>query len=501
MDSASFNIMNSPVEFPYESFILINRSSEISIYMQISNQLINAIQRGFLPFGIKLPGTRALSIILNVHRNTIVAAYEELFAQGWVESLPNKGTFVIGKNQEKPFQIKDFEKNNLEHYPKSTGFSFKTSNILDNPFEYSNCEYIFNDGVPDIRLTQIDHHSRIYSSILKRKAHKIGQYNQDGSEFFKKNLSQFLNLSRGLPISKNNLLITRSTEMSIYIVSEILLSEGDIVLVGKLSYFSVNMIFQKAGVKIQPISIDDEGINVEEVREACKKQKIRMLYLTPHHHYPTTVTLSAKRRLELLNLANEYGFIILEDDYDYDFHYDKSPILPLASADTNGMVIYIGSFGKSLVPGFRTGFIVAPENLMIEMRKYLGIIDRQGDVLMEHVLGEMIAEGEINRYLKKSLKIYQERRDYFVSLLEQNLGEYIDFQKPSGGLAVWMKWKIPVNLMQLSRNCAQNNLFIPKTLLYQNKNLTAMRLGFGNLNLTEMDKSIEILSENIKLLC
>lgn len=493
--------MNSPVEFPYESFILINRSSEISIYMQISNQLINAIQRGFLPFGIKLPGTRALSIILNVHRNTIVAAYEELFAQGWVESLPNKGTFVIGKNHEKPFQIKDFEKNNLEHYPKSTGFLFKTSNILDNPFEYSDCEYIFNDGVPDIRLTQIDHHSRIYSSILKRKAHKIGQYNQDGSEFFKKNLSEFLNLSRGLPISKNNLLITRSTEMSIYIVSEILLAEGDIVLVGELSYFSVNMIFQKAGVKIQPISIDEEGINVEEVREACEKQKIRMLYLTPHHHYPTTVTLSAKRRLDLLNLANEFGFIILEDDYDYDFHYDKSPILPLASADTNGMVIYIGSFGKSLVPGFRTGFIVAPENLMTEMRKYLGIIDRQGDVLMEHVLGEMIAEGEINRYLKKSLKIYQERRDYFVSLLEQNLGEYIDFQKPSGGLAVWMKWKIPLNLMQLSRNCAQNNLFIPKTLLYQNKNLTAMRLGFGNLNLTEMDKSIEILSENIKLLC
>lgn len=492
--------MSSPVEFPYESFILINRNSEISIYMQISNQLINAIQRGVLPFGIKLPGTRALSIILNVHRNTIVAAYDELFAQGWVESLPNKGTFVIGKNQEIPFQIKDFEKNNLEHYPKSTGFSFKTSNILDNPFEYSDCEYIFNDGVPDIRLTQIDHHSRIYSSILKRKAHKIGQYNQDGSEFFKKNLSQFLNLSRGLPISKNNLLITRSTEMSIYIVSEILLSAGDVVLVGELSYFSVNMIFQKAGVNIQSISIDDEGINVEEVRAACKKQKIRMLYLTPHHHYPTTVTLSAKRRLELLNLANEFGFIILEDDYDYDFHYDKSPILPLASADTNGMVIYIGSFGKSLVPGFRTGFIVAPENLMIEMRKYLGIIDRQGDVLMEHVLGEMIAEGEINRYLKKSLKTYQERRDYFVSLLEQNLGEYIDFQKPSGGLAVWMKWKIPVNLMQLSRNCAQNNLFIPKTLLYQNKNLTAMRLGFGNLNLTEMDKSVEILSENIKLL-
>jgi GntR family transcriptional regulator/MocR family aminotransferase len=468
--------------------------------MQISNQLINAIQRGYLPFGTKLPGTRALSQILGVHRNTIVAVYDELFAQGWVESLPNKGTFVIGKDPDKPLKIKNFETNNLENYPKTVGFSFKTSNILDNPFEHSNCEYIFNDGIPDIRLTQIDQHSRIYSSILKRKAHKIGQYNQDGSEFFKKNLSQYLNLSRGLPISNNNLLITRSTEMSIYIVSEILLSQGDTVLVGELSYFSVNMIFQKAGVKIQQIPIDNEGINVEEVRKICEKQKIRMLYLTPHHHYPTTVTLSAQRRLELLNLANEFGFIILEDDYDYDFHYDKSPILPLASADTNGMVVYIGSFGKSLAPGFRTGFIVAPENLMTEMRKYLGIIDRQGDVLMEHVLGEMIAEGEINRYLKKSLKIYRERRDHFSLLLKEYLNECIDFQKPLGGLAIWAEWKIPVNLMQLSRECAKNNLFIPKTLLYQNKNLSAMRLGYGNLNFNEMEKSIEIFSKTIRLL-
>lgn len=492
--------MDSPVEIPYKSFVKIDRKSETSIYMQIANQLINAIQRGYIPFGTKLPGTRALSQILEVHRNTIVAVYDELFAQGWVESLPNKGTFVIGKNPEKPLEIKTFEKNHLENYPKSTGFSFKTSNILDNPFEHSTCEYVFNDGVPDIRLTQIDQHSKFYSSILKRKSQQkmLGHYNHDGSEFFKKNLSHYLNLSRGLPISKNNLLITRSTEMSIYIVSEILLSQGDTVLVGALSYFSVNMIFQKAGVEIVSIPIDEEGIMVESVREACKKQKIRMLYLTPHHHYPTTVALSAKRRLELLNLANEYGFIILEDDYDYEFHYDKSPILPLSSADTNGMVIYIGSFGKSLAPGFRTGFIVAPENLMIEMRKYLGIIDRQGDVLMERVLGEMIAEGEINRYLKKSLKVYQERRDHFAELLDKHLGNAIRFQKPSGGLAIWAEWNIPINLMQLSRHCAQNNLFIPKTLLYQNKNITAMRLGFGSLNFVEMDKSVEIFSESVK---
>jgi GntR family transcriptional regulator/MocR family aminotransferase len=494
--------MDSPVKIPYESFIEIDRNSETSIYMQITNQLINAIQRGFLPYGTKLPGTRTFSEVLEIHRNTAVAVYDELSAQGWVESLPYKGTFIIGENQEKPVKVKDFEKNNLQNYPETTGFSFKTSNILDNPFEHSDCEYVFNDGVPDIRLTQIGQHSRFYSSILKRKSNQkmLGHYNHDGSEFFKEHLSHYLNLSRGLPISKNNLLITRSTEMSIYIVSEILLSAGDTVLVGALSYFSVNMIFQKAGVNIVSLPIDEEGIIVEHVREACKKQKIRMLYLTPHHHYPTTVALSAQRRLELLDLAHEYGFIILEDDYDYEFHYDKSPILPLASADTKGMVIYIGSFGKSLAPGFRTGFIVAPENLMAEMRKYLGIIDRQGDILMERALGEMIEEGEIHRYLKKSLKVYQERRNYFAELLKENLDELIQFQKPSGGLAFWLEWNIPVNLMQLSRNCAQNNLFIPKTLLYQTKDITAMRLGFGNLNLEEMEKSIDILSDHARKL-
>ena len=193
--------MDSPVEIPYQSFIKIDRNSEVSVYMQISNQLINAIQRGYLPFGTKLPGTRAMSKILEVHRNTAVSVYDELFAQGWVESFPNKGTFVIGKNEEQPSEIKMFEKKHLENYPKQTGFSFKISNILDNPFEQSHCEFIFNDGIPDIRLTQIDQHSRIYSSILKRKAHKIGQYNQDGSEFFKQHRSKDFNRARGLPKS------------------------------------------------------------------------------------------------------------------------------------------------------------------------------------------------------------------------------------------------------------------------------------------------------------
>ncbi|WP_291911604.1 PLP-dependent aminotransferase family protein [Chitinophaga sp. CB10] len=491
--------MGSPVNVPFESFVQVDRASATAVYIQIANQLVNAIQRGFVPPGARLPGTRQLSDALGLHRNTIVAAYEELDAQGWVESRPNKGTYVIGNPDAKPRKIRGPKEAPLVQYPASTGFSFKKSSLLDNPFEHAACDYIFNDGTPDIRLTQIARLSSLYSANMKRKSNhrKLGYYNHDGSEYFKRNLSNYLNVTRGLHISTNNILITRSTEMSVYITSEILLSKGDIVLVGALSYFSVNMIFQKSGARIMPVPIDGEGIDVDAVREICSRQTIRMLYITPHHHYPTTVTLSAQRRLALLNLSAEFGFIILEDDYDYDFHYEKSPVLPLASADKNGMVVYIGAFGKSLAPGFRTGFIVAPENLMVEMRKHLGIIDRQGDVLMEQVLGEMIEEGEIHRYLKKSLKVYHERRDHFTNLLEQHLGEYLEFRQPTGGLAVWTEWKHPVNLLQLTKECAKNNLFIPKTLLYQHKRLSGMRLGFGHLTPKEATESMEILKYSL----
>src|SRR5690606_26515530 len=170
------------------------------------------------------------------------------------------------------------------------------------------------------------------------------------------------------------------------IVAETLLSSGDCVVVGVLSYFATNMILQKAGATVLTVPLDGEGLDVEAVRRLCERRAIRMLYITPHHHYPTTVTLSAQRRVELLALSAMYGFIVLEDDYDYDFHYDGSPLLPVASADTEGMVVYIGTFGKSMAPGFRSGFIVAPTQLITEMSKLLGIMDRYGDTITEAAL-------------------------------------------------------------------------------------------------------------------
>lgn len=486
--------MSSPVEIPFLSFINLDKSIKTPIYLQLAQQLINAIQRGYLVVGAKMPGTRILSEVLKLHRKTIIAAYEELDGQGWLETKPNKGTYVIytasSKFNERPYNALV----SLAHYPTKTGYSFEQSNILDNPFEYSNCSYQFTDGTPDLRLTEVHHLSSLYTATLKRKSNQKKAINaQQESEYFKAQLSDYLNLSRGLHISKSNLVITRSTEMSLYMLSQLLLQPQDVVMVGELSLFTANMIFQKAGAKMLTLPVDEQGINVDRLEEILKTTKVRMVYITPHHHYPTTVSLSAQRRVQLLQLANEHGFIIIEDDYDYDFQYEKTTVMPLASADVNGMVIYVGSFGKSLAPAFSAGFVVAPANIVKEMHKYLGMLNRQGDVVMEQVLGEMIAEGDIHRHLKKSLKVYRERRNNCCKLLIAHFSADISFEVPNGGLAIWLNWNNPIALAKLAKTSQQNDLFIPKNILYQNKKLTAMRLGFGHLTMEEMERSLEIM--------
>lgn len=493
--------MSSPVQIPFKSVIHIDRSLDRPVYLQIAHQMINAIQRGVLVPGVQLPGTRSLADDLELHRKTVIAAYDELDAQGWTEIRPNKGTFVRHKPAAEQVELKAYDKEILNSYPAQTGYGFKQNMLLDAVSPVTNSRLEFNDGLPDIRLLPLGRLSKVYGGILKRKTNykHFGYSHVEGNEYFRETLAAYLNNTRGLHINKNNILTTRGIHMSLYMASSMLIEKGDLVIVGDLSYYLANMCFQQSGGKIISVPVDENGISAEAVRELCKKKKIRMLYLTPHHHYPTTVTLSAARRVELLQLASAYGFIILEDDYDYDFHYNGNSVLPLASADTNGMVVYIGSFCKSLAPGFRAGYLIAPENLIREMAKFRSLVDRQGDMLMEQALAELLEEKEIQRHLKKAVKIYQERRDVFTGLLQKHLGDELSFVSPPGGLSVWINWNPRLNLMRISKNCLKRNLYLPQELLYQTDNFTAMRLGFGNLTVDELEEAVNILSSAVKM--
>ncbi len=488
--------MDSPVLVPYRSFIQVDRASATPVYLQVAHQLINAIQRGYLLDGHKLPGTRQLGRVLGLHRNTVVASYAELEAQGWIAIQASSGAFVRSGKTDKPRKLREPKATALMAYPKQAGFAFRKWAVLDNPFDQGATRFRFDDGLPDPRLAHADYLSRLLHTNLRRPGNqaKLGLGHGSRNRYYRENLANFLNLTRGLRIATNNLLVTRSLELAVYIVAETLLSPGDTVVVGELSYFATNMIFQRAGATIASVPMDAEGIDVDALEARCKRAPFRMLYLTPHHHYPTTATLSAARRVALLALSARYGFVILEDDYDYDFHYDGSPILPMASADAAGMVVYVGTFGKSLASGFRSGFIVAPEGLIREMEKLLGILDRHGDLLTELALGELIADGEIHRYLKKSVRAYRDRRDRLGQELAAQLGHRADFTLPSGGLAIWTRWPHGVNLMRLQQSCLKHDLYLPRYLLYQSGAHCGIRLGFGSMTPEELAEAVSIMA-------
>jgi GntR family transcriptional regulator / MocR family aminotransferase len=491
-------MIDSPVNTLLKKLIHFEKSSTSPVYIQISQQIINAIQRNYLAVGTLLPGTRVFSQLIKIHRNTAVAVYDELASQGWVEIIANKGTFVsVPEQKTATIKAGSNQIGDAYNFAETTGFPIQTSFNLSSTQEFSEAKYELNDGQPDLRLHPIHEFSKWYGASMKRKS-LISKWNQNkkaNHSVFENQLCNYLNATRGFHIEPKNAISTRSTEMGLYIISQLLIRQKDIVLVGDLSNYAANMIFQQSGATIKTIPIDEQGLDVDFIKTHFVKGSIRCVYFCANRDYPTTVSLTVERRLKLLQLAKEYQFAIIEDDYDYDFQFEGMAMLPMASSDANGMVIYLGKIGQSLFPSFQTGFVVAPENLIAEAKNYLQILDRQGDLIQEQMLSELIYEGEIHRLLKKNILVYKQRRDFLCRCLEENFKDTIRFKKPTGGLAIWLQFKTVIPLVQLSENALKYDLFLPKTILFQDKNTCAIRLGFGHLNEAEIETIVKKLRQ------
>lgn len=486
-----------------ESILSVNKASCVPVYQQIANGIITHIRRGTLKPESALPGSRVLAETLNVHRKTVVAAYDELYAQSWVDVYPRKGIFVA-KNLPDVSPKPIAEDKQINAISPTTFYDLSDCNVPKTRLykEAAGHNIIFNDGFPDTRLAPIELLMREYRRFANyRFTSKYLMYGPEyGSENLRNELARFLYETRGLQASPENILITKGAQMGIYLVSQVLLSKNDIAIVADPGYPGANEVFEHAGAQLEFAPVDEYGINLDAVEAICQKKKVKLLYIIPHHHRPTTVTLCAERRMRLLELAMKYRFAIIEDDYDYDFHYNSSPILPLASADYYGSVIYVGSFCKTIAPGIRIGFVAAPQDLILQLVKLRKIIDRQGEQLLEEAIANLLKNGDISRHLKKANKIYHERRDLLCSLLKEKLGDKVSFNIPSGGFAIWMKYLNGVDARVVAEKAAEMGLIINKGEDYfydKTVNHSFVRLGFASLNPKEMEEGVDILSRAI----
>lgn len=479
------------------------------LYRQLESEIIQLICRGILKPGQILPSSRDLASGLKINRKTVMATYEELDAQGWVETRERSGVYVslhlpdtstrnIGQNNKKAIRSQQPAYPLIKKTPPDE-LILPAPNIGSNAPRVPAPLYKIDDGFPDPRIAPIDQLAREYRRLGKGPfANRLLMYGpEQGSHRLRVELAKFLNRTRGMQVTEREILITKGTQMAIYLATQLLVRPGDTVFVPEPGYLDANQAFKFAGANLVFIPVDRENMDVDRIEQLCKKHVPKLIYVIPHHHRPTTVTLSAERRMRLMNLARKYGFALLEDDYDFDYHYTSNPLLPLASLDTSGHIIYVGSFCKSIAPGIRIGFMVAPEIAINEAAALRKLIDRQGEQLLEEATAELLRSGEISRHIKKSHKIYQGRLENTCRLLREQLGEYLTFERPKGGLAIWAAYRKDISARAVSLNTAKLGLEIPDGSRYFFKpNISLpndfIRIGYCSLNETEMTSAIEI---------
>jgi GntR family transcriptional regulator / MocR family aminotransferase len=477
---------------PWKLEVMIERDSTIAIHAQIANRIIDEIQQGRFEVGMALPGTRELAIQLGVNRKTVVQAYEELIAQGWLTTESKRGTFVssriltVGHNP-KPIKKLDFAFKNKTVIESTANINKK----IERDFIH------FSDGSSDSRLIPLEVLSRAmrHALISTIRSNKPAYNEPKGTMILRQAILHMLNMDRGLHADVENICILRGRQMGFFLVGRVLVRQNDVIVIEKLCDQLASNAFKSCGAKIITVAQNENGIDLDALEQLCKTTIIRAVYVSPHYQIPTTVTMPSANRKRLLNLAEEYNFLIIEDDHDFEFHFSKRPIMPIASLDKPNRVIYIGSLSNVLAPGFRLGFVVASREIIKHFSNEIMMIDRQGNAMTELAVAELLHTGEINRHTLKISKVYEERRAYTAKLIRSELHEYVDFTMPDGGLALWLTVNKKINMQTL-----QNDTELEKVRVITGANyslagepISAIRLGFAKLNNDETEQGIKRL--------
>jgi GntR family transcriptional regulator/MocR family aminotransferase len=298
--------------------------------------------------------------------------------------------------------------------------------------------------------------------------------------------------TRGLSVGAEDVLVTRGCQMALALAAQTLLRPGDTIAVEELGYRPAWEVFRATGATVVPVAVDGDGMDVDALKRLASRTAVRAVYVTPHHQYPTTVTLKAARRLALVALARTMRMAILEDDYDHEFHYDGRPVLPLASADHGGLVVYIGTLSKVLAPGLRLGYLVAPPPVLRHACASRSLLDGQGDPATEAAVAALIEEGELQRHVARVRRVYANRREILAHCLRRAFGDGVAFTLAPGGMALWVRLHLSVDVDEWARRSVQQGVwwYTGRRYAFDDKPKPFARFSFACLNEQELPEAV-----------
>jgi len=467
---------------------------ETPLYRWLYEELRSAILEGRLPPGARVPATRDLAAEYGLSRATVITAFEQLKSEGYVEGKVGAGTYVSQVLPDELLQVSQPEAQRLSH-ARAVGWSSYARRLRPFPGGEPRTTHAFraNQAALDAFPTTL------WAQVAARRLRRASTQLLAGGEALgyrplREAVAEYLNASRGVKCSAEQVLIISGVQEALERTAHLLLDPGDRVWVEEPGYPGAAIVFRAVGAKICHVPVDSEGLDLDRGRRRWGRAKL--LYVTPAHQFPLGVTMSLRRRLELLDWARRSRTLIFEDDYDSEYRYTGRPIPALQGFDRAGVVIFAGSFNEVLFPALRLSYLVVPPSMVDRFAAAQSVSMRHAPLLDQTILCDFITEGHFARHIRRMRELYAERLGVLLESARQKLRGLLETPSVEAGLQTVGWLTRGINAEQVAAEAATHDVEVIPLSRYCSRRFLreGLILGFAAVDAKELRRGVEQLA-------
>ncbi len=478
----------------------LDPAARTPMFRQLYAAIKQAILSGGIGPGMQLPPTRELAQLFAVSRQTVLNAYAQLMAEGYLSGAVGKGTFVSARLPIRSGGMPHAAPRQALRPLSARGEHFVGPRAVLN-IHQEGMPKAFRIGMPGLDVFPSDVWARLEARCWRRPAHHLGYGDPAGYRPLREALAAYLRAARGVHCEPEQVIITSGSQQALYLIATLLLAPGEQAWVEEPGYRGINASLHAAETSVCPVPVDSEGLSVSDGIDRYPDAKL--VYVTPSHQLPLGVTMSLQRRLELLAWAAERKAWVVEDDYDSEYRYTGPPLASLQSLDKADCVIYVGTLSKVLFPGLRLGYVVVPPALAEPFAQARAIIDRHSAIMPQMVLTDFITEGHFGRHIKRSREAYAERRLALLDAIDRHLADEIEVGPSDAGLHFAVGFRQRRDDTIVCRHAQQKGLELRALSQFYNETgtphrLSGLLLGFAPISVPDIRRGVITLRDVLK---
>jgi GntR family transcriptional regulator / MocR family aminotransferase len=475
--------------------ITLDPAKTIPIYRQLYEWFRRAILAGQLRPAQRVPSTRNLAAELGISRIPVSSAYEQLHAEGYFETFVGAGTCVASSIPDDALRPSGGELPGtspmISRGKARRRISRRVTSMLLPPQSWLDNLGAFRVSLPALEHFPMDSWSRLVHRHLRGQTRRLMAYNDAmGNLAFREAIAEYLGAVRAVRCEPSQILVTTGSQQGLQLSAQVLLDSNDRVWIEEPGYHGARHALRMAGARLVPVGVDDEGL---DVRQGIRRDpQARAVYITPSHQYPLGMTMSATRRMLLLNWAARSGAWIMEDDYDSEYRFGGRPIASLQSLDSGARVIYVGTFNKVMFPALRLGYLVVPKDLVRAFSAARDATDVFSSTLYQAVMTDFIREGHFARHIRRMRILYMHRRTGLVEAIHKQLGEKLEVIGAEAGMHLVALLRRGVSDLAVARKAAQMGVSaMPLSACYLKPPARGgLILGYGGTDTQQINEGI-----------